>query len=374
MEKVVIAGTTVRHASLHNFGLVRKMPTETEGRTTDLRVGDTVLIEKAGEIIPRVLEVCLEKRPRGARKVVAPDRCPVCGGTVEIEPPEAEEDPLKETGRRCVNPECPAQFREKLVHFAGRNQMDIDGLGEKTIDLILGSEIELSSFGDVFRLGEHRDELLGLERMGETSVDNLLAGIEEAKGRGLARLLAGMGIRHVGGSTARLLARRFRDLDELLGAELWELMPTAVNTMSRQKREELTGSAERLEETWETGLGATTAPVVHEYLHSKAAGKTFKELREVWVDLSSHDHVEPGDLAESPLAGKTIVLTGTLESYDRTTLTERLEGLGAKVTGSVSKNTDLVIAGESAGSKLKKAGDLGVEVWDEARLLEALGE
>ena len=374
MEKVVIAGTTVQHASLHNFGLVRKMPTETEGETTDLRIGDTVLIEKAGEIIPQVLEVHLKKRPSGAKRIVAPDRCPVCGGTVEVEPPEAEDDPLKETGRRCVNPECPAQFREKLVHFAGRNQMDIDGLGEKTIDLILASDIPLRTFGDVFRLGKHRDALLELERMGETSVDNLLAGIEEAKGRGLARLLSGMGIRHVGASTARLLARRFRELDELLEAELWELMPTAVNTMSQQKREALTGSKEKLEETWETGLGATTAPIFHEYLHSKAAGRTFKELRDVGVDLTSHDYVEPGEKADSPFAGKTIVLTGSLESYDRTTLTEKLEELGAKVTGSVSKKTDLVIAGEAAGSKLAKANDLGIEVWDEARLLKSLGE
>jgi DNA ligase (NAD+) len=375
MAPVVISGTTVQHASLHNFGLIRKMPTEDPKKTTDLRIGDTVLVEKAGEIIPQVIEVKLAQRPRNAKKVIAPETCPVCKGTVEIEPPEAEDDPLLETGRRCVNPECPAQFREKLYHFAGRNQMDIDGLGEKTIDLILDSgAFDLKTFADIFKLHKHRARLLDLERMGEQSVDNLLAGIDEAKSRGLARLLAGMGIRHVGSSTARLLARRFRNLDALLDAELWELMPTAVNTMSQQKRQELTGSTAKLENTWETGLGATTAPIVHEYLHSPAAKRTFEALCKVGVDLSSHDYVEPGDLADSPFAGKTIVLTGTLENYDRTTLTEKLEGLGAKVSGSVSKNTDLVIAGESAGSKLKKANDLGIEIWNEKQLLDALGE
>lgn len=375
MEPVVISGTTVQHASLHNFGLIRKMATEDPERTTDLRVGDTVLVEKAGEIIPQVLEVKLKRRPKGVKAIVAPDACPVCGGPVEIEPPEGVEDPLKETGRRCVNPECPAQFRERLVHFVGRNQMDIDGLGEKTIDQILASgTIALKTFGDIFRLAEHRDELLALERMGDQSVDNLIAGVEDAKGRGLARLLAGMGIRHVGSSTARLLARRFRDLDDLLGAALWQLMPTAVNTMSQARRAELTGSADKLEDPYETGLGATTAPIVYEYLHSKPARRTFDELRDAGVDLTSHDHVERGDIADSPFAGKKIVLTGALEHYDRTTLTEKLESLGAKVAGSVSTKTDLVIAGESAGSKLDKAHELGIEVWDEARLLKVLGE
>lgn len=372
MEPVVIAGTTVQHASLHNFGLVRKLPTEDPAKTTDLRIGDTVLVEKAGEIIPQVLEVRLKKRPKRAKRVVAPDECPVCGAPVEIEPPEGIDDPLLETGRVCVNPECPAQMREKLIHFAGRNQMDIDGLGEKTIDLILASEIELEGFADIFRLHEHRDALLELDRMGEKAVDNLLAGIETAKGRGMGRLLSGMGIRHVGTSTARLLARRFGSIGELLEAELWELMPRAVNSMSQEKRMQLTGSAEKIEDPPETGLGATTAPIVHEYLHSDAAKATFAALAEAGVDLSSQDFVDAAEVADSPFAGKKIVLTGTLEAFDRTTLTERLVGLGATVSGSVSKKTDLVIAGESAGSKLAKARDLGIEVWDEAKLLRTL--
>lgn len=372
MEPVVIAGTTVQHASLHNFGLMRKIPTEDPAKTTDLRIGDTVLVEKAGEIIPQVLEVKLKKRPRRAAKVKAPESCPVCQAPVEVEPPEAIDDPLLETGRACVNPECPAQIRERLIHFVGRNQMDIDGLGEKTIDLILASDIQLEGFADIFTLHEHSVGLLELERMGQKAVDNLLAGVETAKGRGMARLLAGMGIRHVGSSTARLLARRFRDVDALLEAQLWELMPRAVNSMSQEKRKALTGSSEKIDEPPETGLGATTAPIVYEYLHSEVAKATFAALAEAGVDLSSHDGVDAPEVVDSPLAGKKVVLTGTLETFDRSTLTERLIGLGATVSGSVSKKTDLVIAGESAGSKLTKARDLGIEVWDEAHLLKVL--
>lgn len=385
MEPTLIAGTVVQHATLHNYGRVRKMRTdlsvdEPADPCTHLCIGDTVEIEKAGEIIPYVLRVVLAKRPKGARRVQAPQTCPVCDGPVEIEPPEARDDPTLETERRCINPECPAQVREKIIWFAGRKQMDIEGLGEKTVDLIRATAgtdrpIPLNSFADVFRLREHRDALVGLERMGEKSVDNLLAGIEQAKSRGLARVLAGMGIRHVGDTTARAIARVFPDLDALLAAKVWQLMPMAVNRMSSIRRRQLTGSPDPVEPVYETGLGEDTAPVVYEYLHSAAARKTFAELRSLGVDLASHDYRPPGRASsrpDSPFAGKTIVLTGTLESFDRTTLTELLESLGAKVTGSVSKNTDLVIAGEAAGSKLDKARALGVEVWDEARLLEHL--
>ena len=385
MEPTLIAGTVVRHATLHNYGRVRTMRTDlTVDEATDPRthlcIGDTVEIEKAGEIIPYVLRVVLDKRPRGAKRVEAPDACPVCEGPVEVEPPEAREDLTLETERRCINPECPAQVREKIIWFAGRKQMDIEGLGEKTVDLIRATAgtdrpVPLNSFADIFRLRKHRDALVGLERLGERSVDNLLAGIERAKSRGLARVLAGMGIRHVGDTTARAIARAFPDLDALLAAEVWQLMPMAVNRMSSVRRRELTGSPDPVEPVYETGLGEDTAPVVYEYLHSAVARRTFAELKSLGVDLTSHDYRAPGrasSLPDSPFAGKTIVLTGTLESFDRTTLTERLESLGAKVTGSVSKNTDLVIAGEAAGSKLDKARALGVEIWDEAKLLSHL--
>jgi len=388
MEPVLLAGTTVRHATLHNYGRVRDAAVEGGkdggGGRTDIRIGDTVVVEKAGEIIPQVVAVMIGERPRGAKKIVPPEVCPDCGGPVELEPPEAEEDPALETGRRCVNPECPAQVRERLIWFAGRKQMDIEGLGEKTVDQIREeSKIPLKTFADIFHLAEHREELLKLERMGEKKVDNLLAGIEEAKGRGMARLLGGMGIRHVGTSTAKALARAFAGIDELLAAQVWELMPTAMSTASENKRAQfgLTGPPPRV---YETGLGVDTAPAVYAYLHSKVAGRTFEELREAGVELGSKDYkggeagslegggTARGDAKAGAFAGKKVVLTGTLEAYDRTTLTELLESLGAKVSGSVSGKTDLVIAGKEAGSKLDKAQELGVTVWDEARLVKEL--
>lgn len=373
MEPVVLAGTVVRHATLHNYGRVRDMATEQPGVRTDLREGDTVVVEKAGEIIPQVVQVILARRPPHARRVVPPATCPQCDGPVEIEPPEARDMPALETGRRCVNPECPAQIYEKLVWFCGRNQMDIEGLGEKTIAQIRNeSDIPLNSFADIFRLPKYRQRLLELERMGEKKVENLIRGIERARHRGLARLLAGMGIRYVGEATAKALARVFSDLDALLAAPLWKLMPTALKNASREKLRAL-GLTQPPEEVYETGLGELTAPVVYEYLHSPAAKKTFRELREVGVDLTSHDYVPPQRRRTAGfLAGKTIVITGTLDGFSRTELKERLEALGAKVTDSVSRRTDVLIVGRDPGSKLDKARELGVTTWDEAQLMAAL--
>lgn len=369
MEPVLLSGTTVRHATLHNYGRVRDAATEREGVRTDIRIGDLVQVEKAGEIIPQVVGVVLGERPNNAAKVTPPEACPRCAGPVEIEPPEGVEQPLLETARRCVNPECPAQIREKLVWFAGRKQMDIDGLGEKTIDQILAEpSIPLATFADIFRLHEHREKLLALDRMGEKKVDNLLAGIESAKGRGLAKVLSGMGIRHVGDTTSKLLARRFKDLDDLLSVGEESLRP---KSLTRDAARAL-GFPDDPSDRPETGLGKDTAPAVHAYLHSKAARRTFDDLARVGVDLTSHDFAAGKAVPQGPFAGKTIVLTGTLAAYDRETLKALLEGMGAKVTGSVSKNTHLVIAGNEAGSKLTKAQDLGVEVWDEARLMDEL--
>lgn len=373
LEPVLLAGTVVKHATLHNYGRARDASTEREGERTDIRIGDTVHVEKAGEIIPQVVGVVLKDRPRNAQPIVPPPTCPECGGPVEVEPVEADTNPALETVRRCINPECPAQVREKLIWFGGRRQMDIEGLGEKTIDQIrTESKIPLNSFADIFRLRDHKNELLALDRMGEKKVENLLAGIEKAKTRGLARLLGSMGIRHVGDTTSKMLARQFKDLDSLLAADERMLRPKSL------KREEAValGFAEDAASRPETGLGKDTAPAVYEYLHSGAAARTFRELRELGVDLSSHEFTDVKIVGASvgPFAGRTVVLTGTLESSDRPAMAARLEKLGAKVTGSVSKNTDLVIAGPGAGSKLEKARELGIEVWDEERLLRELAK
>lgn len=367
MEPVLLAGTMVSHATLHNFGLLAEK---------DLRIGDTVMVEKAGEIIPQVIEVVNpdSKEHNSRAKFEPPTVCPRCSGPLEIERDESE----RETARRCINPECPAQIRERLIWFAGRTQMDIDGLGEKTIDQILESaapKIPLEHFADIFRLKEHREALLKLDRMGEKKVDNLLESIEAAKERGLAKVLAGMGIRHLGDSTAKALCTMFRDLDDLLNAPEDALRP---KTLKKERAKEL-GLPEDPKERPSTNLGNDTAPIIHAWLHSATGQKAFKALREVGVDLTSHDYIEPGSEAatkmqDSPVSGKTIVLTGTLEKFTRPELTKKLEALGAKVTGSVSSSTDLLIAGQKAGSKLKKAGELGIETWDEAQMFARIGD
>ncbi|MCK6478030.1 MAG: NAD-dependent DNA ligase LigA [Phycisphaerales bacterium] len=398
MEPVMLAGSLVQNATLHNYGWLRKVRTEPDlddprNPTTHLCEGDAVEIEKAGEVIPYVVRVLVDKRPRGAKKIAAPAQCPECAGPVEVEPPEAAEDPELETERRCLNPECPAQVREKLVWFVGRKQMDIEGLGERTIDLIrathlpaddprrieagVGPEvpvIPLGGFADIFRLAAHREQLLMLEGMGEKKVAAILAGIEEAKGRGLGRVLASMGILHVGDVTAKMLARQFKDLDDLLAAEEPQLRPKSMSREEAQRYGVDPDPAGRAE----TGLGKTTAPAVYAYLHSAAGRRTFDEFREAGVDLRSRDYRPAGSAAASgglPFSGRTFVITGTLDAFGREELTEKLEALGAKVSGSVSKKTSVVVAGASPGSKLDKARELGVEVWDEARIraeLEAL--
>jgi len=327
MEPIFIAGTTVQHATLHNIEEIRRK---------DIRVGDTVIVEKAGEIIPQVVGVVPGKRPKDAKPIEPPKHCPACGGTVEQEGPKVF----------CVNPECPGQFREKLKWFVGRDQMDIEGMGEKLVDQLIDAGL-VHHFADLFTLVDKRDGLLALERMGETSADNLIEGLKEAKGRGLARVLAGLGIRHIGTSTAKTLAKHFADADALLDASTEDLIALP-------------------------DFGEITATRLHDYLHSKQGRDTFARLRKAGVDLASPLYRDREAASGSPFAGKTIVLTGTLESFARPELTERLEALGAKVSGSVSKKTDLVIAGESAGSKLDKARELGIEVWDEARVIKAL--
>jgi DNA ligase (NAD+) len=361
MEPVVLAGTTVRHATLHNFGLLQQR---------DIRLGDTVEIEKAGEIIPYVVGPVPAARPAHAEPIRPPAACPTCGGPLEVEPPEALDRPEVETARRCLNPQCPAQLREKLVWFAGRKQMDIDGLGESTIDQLLHSgSVPLRTFADIYRLGEHRGALLALDRMGEKKLDNLLRGIEASKTRGLARVLGSLGIRHVGEATARAVAGLVPDYDALLALDEPLLRP---KTLKKTEAAAL-GLPPEPTDRVETGLGLTTAPIVHAFLHSPAGRAIFAELAAQGVDLTSREYRGAArPTVDSPVAGKTVVLTGTLERMSRPEAAERLLALGAKVSGSVSKHTNLVIAGPGAGSKLDKARELGIEIWDETRLMELL--
>ena len=323
MEPVHVAGTTVQHATMHNIEEIRRK---------DIRIGDRVVIEKAGEIIPQIIEPVPAERSGAEEEILPPADCPECSGVVEQEGPKLY----------CTNPECTAQFRERLKWFVGRGQMDIDGFGEKLVDQLLDAGL-VSHFADLFRLT--RKDLLALERMGETSADNVLAALREARGRGLARVLAGLGIRHIGTSAAKILAGAFADADALLAAEEDEL--------------------EALPD-----FGAITAKSLHDYLASESARSTFSLLAEVGVSLESD---RSGGVDEtSVFNGQVVVITGTLSEFKRSDLAERLESLGAKVTGSVSAKTTLLVAGENAGSKHAKAESLGVEIWDEPRLIEEL--
>ncbi|MEE8156228.1 MAG: BRCT domain-containing protein, partial [Phycisphaerales bacterium] len=305
-----------------------------EIRRKDIRLGDSVVIEKAGEIIPQVVRPVIEKRSGKEKRIVAPKKCPDCGGAVEQEGPKLY----------CVNPECPAQFREKLKWFVGRGQMDIDGLGEKLVDQLVDAGL-VHHFADIFKL--KRGALIELQRMGEKSADNLLTAIATAKGRGLARVLAGLGIRQIGSSAAKTLARHFADADALLTAtqDQIKVLPD---------------------------FGDITASILHAYLHSKPGREMFRRLGTVGVDLRSTTVGAIDSSRDSIFANKTIVLTGTLQNFTRQALTERLEALGAKVAGSISTKTDFIIAGENAGSKLDKAKKFGIETWDEAKLVSAL--
>ena len=324
MDPILLAGTTVSHATLHNIEEIQRK---------DIRIGDSVVIEKAGDIIPQVVRVLTDKR-QGTEIVIEPPRhCPACKGVVEREGPKLY----------CVNPECPAQFREKLAWFCGRGQMEIDGLGWKLVEQLVETGL-VSHFADLFTL--KREQLVELERMGEKSVDNLLAALDQSRSRGLARVLAGLGIRHIGTAAARTLAQHFPDVESLLAADVQQI--------------------EALPD-----FGAVTASTLHAHLQSPPGRDTFARLAEVGVDLTSRTPA-PAAGGESTLAGRTIVLTGTLEHFSRPALAQRLEALGAKVTGSVSEKTDLLIAGDNPGSKLDKARALGIETWDESKLVEAL--
>jgi len=364
----------VQHATLHNYGRVRAAPVNPDdptGETTAIHIGDTVYIEKAGEVIPYVSGVVLAKRPSHAKAVQAPTACPVCSGPIEVEPPEAVGQPALETQRFCVNPQCPAQIREKIIWFAGRKQMDIDGLGEKTVDQVRASgDVPLSSFSDIFRLANYRDRLLTLDRMGEKKVDNLLAGIKAAKSRGLGKLLGAMGIRHVGDGTSRSLAKLYPDLATLLQASEPQLRPKNCSKEDAARF----GFDPDPKQRPETGLGKDTAPAVHAFLHSPAAQQTFNELQALGVDFTSHDYIKPGEKKQHAgfFAAKSIVITGTLEHYEREDLAALLTSLGAKVSGSVSAKTSVLICGVKAGSKLDKARELGVQVMQEPELLEKL--
>lgn len=330
LEPVQVAGTTVQRASLHNEDLIREK---------DIRIGDQVVIKKAGDIIPEVVNVITEKRTGEEQEFTMPTHCPEC---------ESELVRLEgEVALRCINPSCPAQIREGLIHFVSRNAMNIDGLGEKVITQFFKEEL-IKDVADLYELT--KEQLIELERMGEKSADNLLKAIEASKENSLERLLFGLGIRHVGAKAAKTLAQQFDTMDKLQKATYDELV--TINE-----------------------IGDKMADAIVTYFSQEEVQELLSELQEAGVNMT-YKGPKPVNVEESDsvFAGKTIVLTGKLEELGRSEAKAEIEALGGKVTGSVSKKTDLVIAGEDAGSKLAKANELGIEVWDEARLLIELNK
>ena len=343
MEPVVVSGSKVSHATLHNIEEIRRK---------DIRIGDRVEVEKAGEVIPQVVAPVLSARVGTERPIEPPTECPSCGGPIIQEGPKLF----------CANANCPAQFLERLKWFVGRDQMAIEGLGERLIEQLVEAKI-VSHFADLFRLP--REAMAKLEsesinksgkvvqrRIGEKTVDAIIASANEARGRGLARVLASLGIRHLGTSASKTLARKYSDSDALMAATTQELVAL-------------------------DDIGEITAAALTRDFSDPVMRETFRRLSECGVDMKSKEYrlVSAGSTVaddSDPFRGKTIVLTGTLASFDRRDLTELLEQRGAKISGSVSAKTHILIAGTEAGSKLSRAQELGVEVWDEARLRATL--
>ena len=321
-EPVRLAGTTVTNATLHNQDFISEK---------DVRVGDTVLIQKAGEIIPQVVGVDLSKRPEGTEPYYLPANCPVCGAPVARDPDGV--------ALRCTGAECPAQLMRNLVHFASRDCMDIEGLGPAVVRALVENGL-IHTPGDLYQL--KAEEVAQLERMGEKSAEKLIAAIEKSREQDLARLINAFGIRQVGTKGAQVLARQFRTLDALMAAG----------------EEELTEIPD---------IGGITARCLTEWFQNPQSQHLIETLRAAGVNFESHQ-AEAGD----KFSGMTFVLTGTLEQFTRNQAKARIEENGGKVAGSVSKKTNYVVAGAAAGSKLTKAESLGVPVLTEGEFLALL--
>ena len=323
LTPVFLAGTTVKRASLHNFDQLDRL---------DVRQGDTVVIEKAGEIIPQVVEVKKERRPAHTFAFKPPKKCPNCGGDVKKD--------QEGVFLRCINPHCLGQLKERLRYFAGRGQMDIENLGEALIEQLVDEGL-VKNFADIYKLT--KEDLVELERMADKSASNVINSIEESKTRPLWRLVAGLGIRHIGGQTAQVLAEHFGSLDAITKATQAEL--------------------DEIEQ-----VGEKVAENVFEFFHNDKNITVIKELLAAGVKPEQPKKLK----TTGKLAGKTVVVTGSLENFTRQEVEQAVRQAGGKISSSVSKKTDFVLAGEEPGSKLDKAQQLGVKVIDEKEFMEML--
>ena len=322
LEPVHLAGTTVTYATLHNQDFISER---------DIRIGDTVMVRKAGEIIPEVLSVVMEQRPEGTIPYCLPEHCPVCGAAVARDEDGAHV--------RCTGAECPAQLLRTLAHFASRDAMDIEGLGIAVVENLVSAGL-VKTPGDLYFLKEA--ELSELEHMGKKSAQNLLAAIEKSKSQDLSRLLFSFGIRQIGQKAGKILAARFHTLDNLCQATLEEL--TAVDD-----------------------IGEITAQNLLNWFSDPQSIHLIERLKEAGVNMTAAEQS-----SDQRFAGKTFVLTGALERFTRSEATEMIESRGGKASGSVSKKTAYVVAGEAAGSKLRKAQELGIPVLSEEEFLNMM--
>ena len=322
VEPVRLAGTTVSAATLHNQDNISRL---------DVRIGDTVLLQKAGEIIPEVLSVSTDKRPEGTVPFVMPDVCPECGSPVV-----RDEDGA---AYRCTSPECPAQVLRNIAHFASKEGMDIDGLGISVCESLINNKM-VKSAADLYYLDAKA--VSALDRMGEKSAANLIEAIEKSKSAGLARLLCAFGIRQVGQKASKVLASNYPDLDALMKADSAEL-------------------------TLIPDIGQITADFITDWFANPQSVHLISRLREAGVDFTSHE-----EASDNRFAGLTFVLTGTLEHFTRDEASAIIEKCGGKTSGSVSKKTSYVLAGENAGSKLTKAESLGIKIISEKDFSEMI--
>ena len=330
MTPVRVAGTTVSRASLHNGDYIK---------LKDIRLKDTVLIYKAGDIIPEVSQVVLDKRPKDSEEYQLPTHCPVCGSElVHLD---------EEVALRCINPKCPAQMKEGLNHFVSRNAMNIDGLGPRVLEQMYDKKL-VADVADLYKLTE--EELLTLDKIKEKSANNILTAIDNSKDNSVERLIFGLGIRHVGAKAAKILAEHFGDLETLSKSDYESII--ALDT-----------------------IGDIIADSVVTYFSNEEVHELMNELKQAGVNFE-YKGLRNTQLqeVESPFKEKTVVLTGKLTRLTREEAKETIENLGGKVTGSVSKKTDIVVAGEDAGSKLTKAQELGIEVWTEDQMADALAK
>lgn len=324
---VFLAGSTISRATLHNIDEIKRK---------DIRVGDKVVIEKGGDVIPKVVSVIIEERKKNSTPTDPPVNCPVCNS--KIFKPEGE------VALYCENPECPAQIKGRLVHFASRGAMDIEGLGESLIDLFVEKGF-LKTFADIYELKKRRSELIKIERLGEKSIDNLLNAIEKSKAQPFHKVLFAIGIRYVGAGAAKKLTDHFGSIENMILA-----------------------AEEQISEIHEIGPSITKS--LRQFFSQKLNIKLIEKLKSEGLIFSSERKI----IKDNLFKGKTVVLTGTLNSLSRDEAGERITSLGGKISSSVSKKTDIVVYGESAGSKFSKAKELGIKLMDENEFLKMLKE